>query len=113
LGVYPAGLLVRLANGEIGIVVKHGSSPQTPVVASFINPQGAPMSLVLRRETTSEGFAIAEAVDPKRFSVYVNMEAIWGSVASANGPDATARANRAIMAFAPGRGTGGATALAA
>lgn len=91
LGVYPAGMLVRLANGEIGIVVRNGSSPQTPVVASFINPQGTPMTLVLRRETSNESYAIAETIDPKTFSVYVNMEAIWGAVAANNGADASSR----------------------
>ncbi|WP_374355623.1 HD-GYP domain-containing protein [Chitinimonas sp.] len=89
LGVYPAGLLVKLANGEIGIVVKHGNSPQTPVVASFINAGGAPMSLVLRRETDTRDYAITDSVDPKSFTAYVNMEAIWGAVASMKGPDAS------------------------
>ncbi|TJZ68603.1 HD-GYP domain-containing protein [Chitiniphilus eburneus] len=81
LGVYPPGLMVRLANGEIGIVVKHGSKPNCPVVASLIGPRGAPLSLVLRRDTSIDLYTIRETVDPNGFSAYVRMESIWGDTA--------------------------------
>ncbi|MBV8464718.1 MAG: HD domain-containing protein [Burkholderiales bacterium] len=88
LGVFPPGMLVRLVNGEVGVVVKPGSGPQNPLVASYINAKGTPMNVVLRRDTSQEAYAIAETVDPKSFSAYVNMEAIWGLTASAVGPEA-------------------------
>jgi HD-GYP domain-containing protein (c-di-GMP phosphodiesterase class II) len=88
LGVFPPGMLVRLVNGEIGVVVKAGAGPQCPLVASYISPKGTPMNVVLRRDTSQEAYAIAETVDPKSFSAYVNMEAIWGLTAAAVGPEA-------------------------
>ncbi|GAA5786874.1 hypothetical protein GCM10007860_28710 [Chitiniphilus shinanonensis] len=83
LGVYPPGLMVRLANGEIGIVVKQGSKANCPVVASVIGPRGAPLSLVLRRDTAVDLYTIRETVDPNEFSAYVRMESIWGDSARA------------------------------
>jgi HD-GYP domain-containing protein (c-di-GMP phosphodiesterase class II) len=84
LGVFPPGLLVRLANGEIGIVAKMGETPNYPVVASIVGAQGVPLTIALRRDTSQEGYGIVETVDPKTFSTYVNMESIWGVAASMN-----------------------------
>jgi len=84
LGVFPPGLLVRLANGEIGIVAKMGETPNYPLVASIIGAQGVPLTIALRRDTNQDGYRIVETVDPKSFSTYVNMESIWGAAASMN-----------------------------
>ncbi|WP_148714062.1 HD-GYP domain-containing protein [Chitinolyticbacter meiyuanensis] len=81
LGVYPPGLMVRLANGEIGVVAKHGSKANCPIVASLIGPRGAPLSLVLRRDTSVDLYTIRETVDPREFSTYVRLDAVWGDTA--------------------------------
>lgn len=81
LGVFPPGMLVKLANGEIAVVAEPGEKTSQPVVASVIGPQGDRLTLALRRDTSQEHYAIKETVDPKQFSTYVNMEAIWGSAA--------------------------------
>ncbi|UXY15696.1 hypothetical protein N8I74_01395 [Chitiniphilus purpureus] len=81
LGVYPPGQLVRLANGEVGVVAKHGSKASCPLVASLIGPRGAPLSLVLRRDTAEALYAIREAVDADRFGAFIRPEAVWGDTA--------------------------------
>ncbi|GLR13161.1 hypothetical protein GCM10007907_19510 [Chitinimonas prasina] len=100
LGIYPPGMLVRLVSGEVGVVLQQGSNAQQPAVATFISPQGTPTSLILRRDTSQDAYAIAAAIDPKSFSAYINMEAIWGATAAAHGPEAHSRAKHAVRVAA-------------
>ncbi len=81
LGIYPAGMMVKLANGEIGLVSEPTEKANCPIVSSFIGPRGAPLTIVLKRDTSLDLYAIRETVDPKSFAVHINMENIWGSAA--------------------------------
>lgn len=85
LGIFPPGMLVRLANGEIGVVAKAGSKVGTPQVKSILGADGQRLSLAITRDTAVGQFAIKETVDPKQISAYVNMEAIWGGRAAFRG----------------------------
>ena len=52
LGVFPPGTLVRLASGEIGMVKERAANTAHPVVYAFIRPDGMPVSIPVRRDTS-------------------------------------------------------------
>lgn len=65
LGLYPPGSLVRLANGDLAVVVGCGSRPQWPVVATIASREGlAPSTPVLRSAGDPE-FGVVEALSPR------------------------------------------------
>jgi hypothetical protein len=65
LGLYPPGSLVRLANGDLAVVVGCGSRPQWPVVATIASREGlAPSTPVLRPPGDPE-FGVVEALPPR------------------------------------------------
>jgi hypothetical protein len=65
LGLYPPGSLVRLANGDLAVVVGCGSRPQWPVVATIASREGlAPSTPVLRSPGDPE-FGVVEALPPR------------------------------------------------
>ncbi|MDP1902138.1 MAG: HD domain-containing phosphohydrolase [Rubrivivax sp.] len=61
-GIYPPGCHVRLASGELAIVVARGATITTPVVACLTNERGAPLATALRRETTAKSHAVVGVV---------------------------------------------------
>ncbi len=61
-GIYPPGCHVRLASGELAIVVARGDLITTPVVACLTNERGAPLATPLRRETATRQHAVLGVV---------------------------------------------------
>jgi len=61
-GLYPPGTHVRLASGELGVVVRRGETATTPTVAALVNRQGEPLVTPLCRHTHRAEHAIAGAV---------------------------------------------------
>jgi len=55
-GVFPPGTLVKLANGESGVVVRRGQP--APIVAALVNKQGEPMMTPARRDASKPEQAI-------------------------------------------------------
>ena len=76
-GIYPPGCFVRLASGEIAIVVQRGQSVSTPVVACLTNVAGQPMMKPLRRETTDKASAIVALVADADVMVRVPWETLY------------------------------------
>jgi HD-GYP domain-containing protein (c-di-GMP phosphodiesterase class II) len=74
VGLYPPGSLVRLANGEVGVVVKRGHSANEPVVAALIGKSGAPLSEPVPRDTRLATQAIAASLAPHELKLLLNME---------------------------------------
>lgn len=62
-GVYPPGAFVRLASGELGIVVQRGPTVTTPVVAVLTSAGGHDLSEPVHRDTGEPGYAITGIVD--------------------------------------------------
>jgi len=58
IGVFPPGTIVRLANGETGVVKQRQENSAHPIVCSFLRPCGVPMLNPVRRETTKDEFNI-------------------------------------------------------
>lgn len=50
-GIYPPGCAVRLRSGEIGVVMRRGASPATPLVVAVRAPGGDALPTPLRRDT--------------------------------------------------------------
>lgn len=61
-GIYPPGCLVRLASGELAIVVRRGRSANAPLVATLTNAQGRALMAPLIRDTSRSGFEITTSV---------------------------------------------------
>jgi hypothetical protein len=67
-GIYPPGSLVRLASGELAVVVQRGPSVTTPVVACLSDAQGRPLPERRRMATTDARHAVAALV-PARAAI--------------------------------------------
>jgi len=61
-GVYPPGSLVRLASGELAVVVERGPSVTTPVVACLTDARGRSLPAPLRRATSDKAHAVSALV---------------------------------------------------
>jgi HD-GYP domain-containing protein (c-di-GMP phosphodiesterase class II) len=73
-GIYPPGCHVRLASGELAIVVARGPTISTPVVASLTDECGAPRPAPLRRDTTDKAHAVTAIVGERGVNVRVTAE---------------------------------------
>lgn len=76
VGLYPPGSIVRLANGEVGMVFKRGFSANEPLVAALIGKSGSPLSHPVPRDTRLASQAIAASLSPAELKLRVNLEAL-------------------------------------
>lgn len=76
LSSYPPGTMVRLASGEVAVVVWRGSDPARPKVKAFLNPQGRAYLGPLLRDTSQKDYAIEEIFHP-RILPALNTAALW------------------------------------
>lgn len=65
LGIYPPGEFVRMASGELGIVVERTANSKAPIVASITDTAGRPVPRLLRRDTREAEFAVTGTVSDK------------------------------------------------
>lgn len=79
IGIYPPGTLVRLENGEIGIVLHQGTDAATPLVARLMTPEGYLTSMVETRDTRAPGFQITDSVPQDRYPglTSFNIASLW------------------------------------
>jgi len=76
-GIYPPGCFVRLASGEIAIVVHRGETVAAPVVACLTNAAGQSMMRPQRRETTGKSGAIRALLADADVMVRVSWEMLY------------------------------------
>lgn len=81
LGTTPPGTLVRLQNGEIGVVTQRTGASPAPVVHAFIGPRGAPLSFPIKRDTGKTLYAIHDALGPEQAVMRFSMQQLWGNEA--------------------------------
>lgn len=74
VGLYPPGSLVRLVNGEVGVVVKRGFSANEPLVAALLGKSGAPLSEPVPRDTRLAAQAIAASLAPHEMKLLVSLD---------------------------------------
>lgn len=82
LGKYPPGTLVRLRNGELGVVTQRGAAYVHPLS----NPQGAPLPaaelpLILPRNTGDSQYAIIASLHEDDAHMHFSMRHVWGDEA--------------------------------
>jgi HD-GYP domain-containing protein (c-di-GMP phosphodiesterase class II) len=82
LSLYPPGTFVQLANKEIAVVTHRGASHSNCTVYSLVKPNGELFPTPLKRDTSIDTYKIAEAVYPSDAAVHVNLQQIWGPLAS-------------------------------
>jgi hypothetical protein len=76
VGLYPPGSIVRLANGEIGLVCKRGFSATEPLVAALLGKSGTPLSNPVPRDTRLATQAITASLAPQELKLRVNLDAL-------------------------------------
>ena len=85
VGVYSPGSLVRLANHEIGIVVRRGANTTTPRVATLLNRNGIATAEHMVRDTSQRELRITGSVAAHECKVQINLDrllALTGGPAS-------------------------------
>lgn len=84
LGIFPPGSYVRLANRELGVVVRRGEVAANPVVKTLIGSDGVPLQRPILRYTHASEHAIAELVSAERMTpVADRIDALWAPEAAA------------------------------
>ncbi|MFZ2651701.1 MAG: phosphohydrolase [Burkholderiaceae bacterium] len=74
LGIYPAGSYVRLANGELAVVLRRGAAMNAPVIAGIADANGIPYVQPLLRTGGDRAAAIVKGVAPKEVHVRTPVE---------------------------------------
>jgi HD-GYP domain-containing protein (c-di-GMP phosphodiesterase class II) len=78
LGVYPPGNYVRLANGEVGVVMKRGELANTPIVCALEDRKGVKYPEPVKRETAKPEYAAIDVVMPDDVIVDLNPARLFG-----------------------------------
>lgn len=73
-GIHPPGSFVRLASGEVAVVLRRGRLANEPVVASVISAAGMPLCEPARRDTRIARHAVAAGVAPQDVRLRLNLE---------------------------------------
>ncbi len=76
MGLYPPGSLVKLRNGEAGVVRCRGSRTHAPWVAVVASSSGTPLHEPMLRDTGQDQHAVVQAVSPAQLRVRVPLEAV-------------------------------------
>lgn len=74
VGVYSPGSLVRLANQEIGVVVRRGGNTTTPRVAILVNRDGIATGEHVIRDTSQRELRITGSVALHECKVKINLD---------------------------------------
>lgn len=72
LGVHIPGSHVRLANGELGVVVRRGRKANAPWVMSLLGRHGMPLGEPALRDTSDPGLGVVGGVAPEEVKVRIH-----------------------------------------
>lgn len=72
LGLYPPGCFVKLANGDLGVVVRRGAKAHMPVVAALRRQDGGLHFSPKRRDSAQARHAIVHGVTANQVKVRLN-----------------------------------------
>jgi len=76
MGIYPPGAFVKIANGDIAVVLRRGQNGTNPRVKSLIGPRGAPLPFLVEHDTSQAGFEIREMV-PRNVELKLDLRQLW------------------------------------
>lgn len=74
VGIYQPGSFVKLATGEVAVVVKRAANTSTPRVAVVINRSGLPTVEPTLRDTALKDYRITASVPHREVKVQINLE---------------------------------------
>lgn len=57
-GIFPPGSLVRLASGEVGLVIRNGDKAHRPMVSALTNAAGEPRQMPVMRDSSRDEHAV-------------------------------------------------------
>lgn len=77
-GIYPPGDFVRLASGELAVVVQRTANARAPIVASITDKLEHPVAKTVRHDTGLAEFSIVEAVIDKSMLKRLAPERLYG-----------------------------------
>lgn len=75
-GIFPPGSLVKLASGELGVVVRNGEKAYHPLVATLTNAAGEPRLAPLMRDSARGEHAVVALLSAQSMPVRVSDERI-------------------------------------
>ena len=78
LGVHPPGDFVKLASGELGIVLQRTANPRAPIVACITDGSGHPVAHTAHRDTAQAEFAILASASDKTMLKRLAPERLYG-----------------------------------
>ena len=81
LGTQPPGSWVKLANGEIAVVVRRSKIPAFPLVGSVLTADGEHLERAVLRDTSEKPFTMVEMVKaPFHFNLSTVLSQLWSKV---------------------------------
>lgn len=78
LGIYPPGDFVKLASGELAIVVQRTGNARAPIVAAITDMAGHPVAHTTRHDTAQAQFAIQATANDKALLMRLPPERLFG-----------------------------------
>ncbi|WP_431264332.1 HD-GYP domain-containing protein [Roseateles chitinivorans] len=82
-GIFPPGSLVRLASGEVGLVVRNGDKAHRPMVSALTNANGEPRHTPVLRDSSREDHAVVALLPAHASPIRLSDERIAALIASA------------------------------
>jgi hypothetical protein len=82
-GIYPPGEVVKLASGEVGIVMRRTAQTQCPIVAAITDATGQPVARTSQRDTSRPEHAVTGSAPVPKSIARLPPERIYGFAAVA------------------------------
>ena len=83
-GIFPPGSLVKLASGEMGLVVKNGEKAHQPMVTVLTNTNGEPRMTPATRDTSFEMHRVISLLPLSAFPVRLSDERVASLIGAAD-----------------------------
>ncbi|MCV2367835.1 HD-GYP domain-containing protein [Roseateles oligotrophus] len=77
-GMYPPGELLRLANGDLAVVIRRGASLQCPLVMALANAKGQINANPVRLDTSKREYAVVAVESDKSMLARMPSERLYG-----------------------------------
>lgn len=74
VGIYRPGSFVKLASGEVALVIRRGDNTATPLVAAILNKDGNPIGVAAIRNTADKKYAVISSVPSVTLHVTLNLQ---------------------------------------
>jgi len=76
VGIYRPGSFVKLASGEVGLVIRRNVNSAYPTVAVVLNREGVPVASMATRDTSDRTYAVTANVPSSQVKVTLNLETV-------------------------------------